>query len=647
MRLRNLCIGVCICIVAAFASSQNTAKNAFELEKMVVTGTRRPVSIRNTPEICLVANREEIASMQAQDVSNILDYLPGLSTEGGTGGGLPFKKTITINGMPVQYSAIMVDGTRLLSSHIHTGVNINMVPPDNIERIELLKSAASAQYGSDALGGVLNIITKKGSQSSTMNFSSRVGSQNTYYSSLSITGPINQYLTHSVYSGWEQSDGLPIQEPSSRVGAFSFKKYHLMDRIDAQVTERFQVAGSVHYFTSEAPFGGEPMDAWLFTPKTELNYAFSPYLKLSGSVYYTQWNNEKNNEFNENTSPEVTFSYSGFKNHILLTGGEFSRRNFTRKMVEEHKQNAAGFFVQDEYLPFSKLTVLTAVRVDAVDNEEAADAGTVFSPKISLLYRPVSPIGLRFSAGRGFRVPTVQDLYETLYGHADDLHFRAGNKNLKPEYATNLSSGIEWNPLSKLNIMVNGYANFIEDMITPVDHGLEDPDDYFPGIGASIDADSVYIYQRENIHRAFVAGGECMFSWNVFKGYKLSVGASLIHNENRDTQEILPYYPGQTFFSKLTGTHSINESVAINGFAGVKATRGRSIWTYKHSGPQKVSLEDYQKVDTGLSLRLINRYELFLAARNILGQEIHMYEDKELLTEGEMLFEGGLKLSVY
>jgi outer membrane receptor protein involved in Fe transport len=294
------------------------------------------------------------------------------------------------------------------------------------------------------------------------------------------------------------------------------------------------------------------------------------------------------------------------------------------------------------------LTLLGAVRYDVVElpGDERAN---VVSPKLSVLVKPVPILRLRASAGRGFRAPTVQDLYETLYGHADDLHFRAGNRDLKPEYSTNLTGGVELVPVHRLSVMVNGYYNTIHDMITPVDKGPQDPDELFPGISADLGLvnSQVYIYQRQNIHKALVTGGELRARFLIHKGYSVEGGFSLVHNENTKTNEILPYYPGKTAFFKFNAAQPVTPKIELSGFAGIKATMDRAIWKYKHDGPQKVDLKDYQKLDAGLGIKFVRRYELYFMARNLLQQEIHMYEDKELLTEGKMLFEGGLKVSVF
>ena len=133
-----------------------------QLQKQIVCASLRETALMKTPAICDVIGEKEISAVSAVRVSDVLKYIPGMNVEQGTGSGSPFKKNVTINGMPNYYNLILVDGMRLLSSHTQTGVDIDMIPASAIERIEIIKDASSSLYGSDALGGVVNIVTKKG-----------------------------------------------------------------------------------------------------------------------------------------------------------------------------------------------------------------------------------------------------------------------------------------------------------------------------------------------------------------------------------------------------------------------------------------------------------------------------------------------------
>ena len=188
-------------------------------------------------------------------------------------------------------------------------------------------------------------------------------------------------------------------------------------------------------------------------------------------------------------------------------------------------------------------------------------------------------------------------------------------------------------------------GNAINNMITPVDHGLEDPTIYFAPEKIPFVTDSlVYIYRRENIHKGMIRGSEIKMLWNIVPGYSFEGGFSLTHNKNKDTGKSLPYYPGKSISLKIKGKQYISHSLKIGGFIGLNATIDRKIWRFKRNAEQQVNLDDYQKLDAGLALCFQNGYELFVNAENLLGQELHLYEDVDFVIEGTYLIRAGLRL---
>lgn len=610
------------------------------MEQVVVTATRNAKLLKNTPDITLVQNFDETQAMGSYQIDDIVEYMPGASSIGGTGSGMPFKRTLSINGMPADYGLILLDGKRVLSSHIHTGANVNILPPEHIERVELVKGAMSAQYGTDGIGGILNIITKKGTDNTNFSFNSYGGSQNTFHSGLSLTGSLNGNIKHSFFSSWDRSNGDPIIKPVFRKGKLAYTKFNLMHQIDANISDALRAGASINYMNIETPYGEDPKAATYFTPGLDLKYRISKDITLHSSSYYSRWKSQKNNELNEIMSPNLIFNYSGFKNHDLLIGSEIIYRNFTRKRVSEHDQYLYGAFIQDEITISPIWDVLVAVRLDKVE-----DINYVISPKISVLSHINERITWRSSIGRGFRAPTVQDLYETLYSHPGNIHFRAGNQNFKPEYSTTLMSGLDWKVKENSSLMFNGYYYSIDNMITPIDHGLEDPTKYFSESQIPFINDSlVYIYRRENIHQGMILGGELKLHWQFLPNYLINCGFSLSHNENKDTGKSLPYYPGQSLTLKLQGHETISEKFAINGFVGLIATMDRKVWRFKHDGEQQIELKNYQKLNAGIDLVFDNNYELFLNVENIMGQRIHLYEDLDFIIEGVPIWRLGLRI---
>lgn len=624
-------------LLGALVSGPTAAPSADsipQLEKMVVTATRKETPLKDVPSISYVADASEISSIGATRSSDALEYIPGVNVEGGTGSGTPFKKNVSINGMPSHYSLILVDGMRLLSSHFHTGADVAMIPAENIERIEVIKDAGSAQYGSDAMGGVVNIITRKGQHAPALRFSTSAGSQRTYRGNISVSGTTGENILHHSYVGWSQTDGLPILKPTHRLGQLDFKNLSVTNRVSASINESNVLSTNINYFTVEQTFRDSRMDSRLFIPQVELTTELDEDASLNTQAYYTRWEGEINNELNEIITPQVNFSYSGLPRQQLLIGGEYNWRQFQRKAVPKHSQHAFGIYIQDELKMSEKIVTLAALRMDMTVNEsdDVKNAGPVFSPKLSALYRPVDMLSFRISAGRGFKAPAVQDLYEQGYGHGFDLRY--GNPDLQPEYSTSGSFGIELNTPIGLSLSLNGFGNLVTDMIALINEGTSDS--------------GYVVYRRQNINEALVGGGEITATYTKAFGKVLlntQTGFSISHNQDRETGEILPYYPGQTFHFKMNPSVNITPQFSLGLFAGLKTGMGRQLWNYKTG--EITDLKDYQKLDAGISAKIFNNYELFCKGSNLLGQEIESYEDLLMVTEGKRTYEFGFRAAAF
>ncbi len=601
----------------------------------VSTPTRRTQLLEDTPEITLVVRDIDIERVSPCDISEVVAYVPGVSVEGGTGSGQPYDKIVSINGLPAHYSLVMMDGARIVSSHWHTGANINIVPPEAVEQVEVVKGAASAQYGSEGLGGALNIITKRGGVNPRTLFTAYGGSRNTQYYSLINNGSVNKDVRYNAFAGWEKTDGDSVLAPAHRLGELGYDKFTLLQNVDADLSDEISAGAQMFYMSSHSSFRGTDYESWLITPKVDLDYAPTENLDIKVSGYYTRWNGEINSEKNEIAETQITLGYGGFADNYLLIGGEYIYRNFRRTSVEEKNQTATGFFFQHEWSP-GKLSLLGAVRYDRVENIDG-----VITPKLTAKYSPVEMMDLRLSIGRGFRAPTVQDLYEESYGHGD--YRREGNPDLKPEYSTGVTGGMEFMPVSRMRIFIDGYYTAMTDMITPIyDH----TEYIIESSETSVDTTELDIYIRQNIHKATIFGGEIKLSYYFFRDFAFEGAFNCTHNENMETGKSLPYYPGMTASAKLSGYESLNSWFGFGGYVGMNFAMGRKVWNWNDVS-EELELEDYIQLDAGLNFKFDDRYEIFGMVDNILSQEIHTYEDLEMITAGIPQFKAGVRLRAF
>lgn len=600
----------------------------------VSTPTRRTQLLKDTPEITMVVRDIDLERISPKSIADAVAYLPGVSIEGGTGSGQPDDKIVSINGLPAHYSIVLMDGARVVSSHWHTGASVNIIPPEAIEQIEVVKGAASAQYGSEGMGGILNIITKRGNRKEKLAFSAYGASRNTQHYSIINGGEVNKSVRYNTFLSWHKTDGDSILKPAHRLGQLGYDKFTMLQSVDSDIAENLVSRAQMFYMASNSEFRGTDYQSWLITPKVEFEYSGIEKLDINLSGYYTQWSSGINGEKNEIAEPKITAGFSGLKDNYIIVGGEWTYRNFARTAVPEKDQTAIGFFMQDEWSPRSKLTLLGAVRFDKVE-----DIDGVLTPKLTAMYRPADKLDFRMSLGRGFRAPTVQDLYEESYGHGS--YRREGNPDLKPEFSTSITGGFEIRPASSLVVLIDGYYTTLTDMITPVYDHMEQIIDSETG-----DTTELAIYVRQNIHDAKVYGGEVKASYNFLRSFILDAAFSYTHNENEETGTCLPYYPGMTASAKLSAFEPLNSWLGVGGFVGGNFASGRKVWNWNNTA-EETELEDYLRLDAGMNIEFRGRYEIFGTAENLLGEEITTYEDAEMITAGIPQFTAGIRIRAF
>lgn len=649
MRLvqKGLVLGVaCVVLIGADMlaqekTAQEKAARNVSLQEIVVTASRREMPLADTPDVIQVIDRKAIEEMKPSKTGDLFEYSTGASVETGTGVGLPNRSVVSINGLPANYTLVLVDGVRLLSEHIHTGQNVESIPLQAIERIEVMRGAASAQYGSGAIGGIVNIVTRKCKDKPEFSVNLGGGSYNTYEGGYALLMPAGDSVRISSFANWEESDGVPLKLPTSRAGHVAYSRLSLLNRVDADLGKDTDVFGSVNYVANTMDFNKgtstEPRwgtaDMILVTPVLGFTHAVSPSLDMAGQVAYSDWDNEASAEKNIFLTPEARAIWKMDKSQTLMAGGDFTRNEFERSKVPSHEQDAYGAYVQHEWAAGDDFSTMAAMRYDKVDGVDAA-----YSPKLSMMYAPVEAARARVSVGRGFHAPTVQELYEEGFGHSGRA-YRFGNPELEPEYSTTYTMGLELQPVQPVEIFLNGYYSDIDDMIVPVYEGpwAQNPD--------------VDVWRRTNIENAEVYGAEAALHWTIASGLGLETGYTWTDSKDKDTGRQLSYRPGSSVYGKLALSHAVSGDLTLMGFVGVKAGFDRAAWNWKPAtgaatdNPDGLTTElaNYTKLDAGISAVIAKNCEVFVKVENILGEDIEYLDDAFTVIDGEPVYRAGVK----
>ena len=603
----------------------------YEMDEVVIIASRKEMLFRDTPDIIQIVNRQEIEELRPSSTGEVIEYTSGVSVETGTGSGFPERSVISVNGLPAHFTLVLVDGIRLITEHIHSGQNLEFIPPGSIERLEIMRGAASAQYGTGAIGGIVNIVTRRCRELWSADFEVITGSYGTYKSNTNLFLPVHDDVQLTSAVSWKQSDGIPLKAPTHRIDNMGFNRMNILQKLDIALGRATKLSGTFAWVGNTMEWRGDNTDSRLIAPVLGISHVIGPSLEFSGRVAYSNWDADLNGEKNVLVEPEAHAIWQMAEHRTLMAGVDYKWNDFDRTAVSAPDQTSYGVFLQHEWSDPDRFALMIAARYDEVD-----DIDDAFSPKLSLMVLPQAEFRLRVSAGRGFHAPTLQELYEEGYGHGGTA-YRFGNPDLEPEYSTTFTAGLEADLPYDVQVMLYGFYNKISDMIVPVYEGPweEDPD--------------INVWRRSNIENAEVFGGEANFRVRMGSGIRVEGGYTVTKNKDLDSGRNLPYSPGSSAHGKLVLSRGLNKSMHVEGLVGIRSAFDREAWNWKpeSEAPEDdasgltTPLADYTKLDAGLTVLFNRKYRMFLKVENILGEDIENLDDVFTVIDGEPVFRMG------
>jgi outer membrane receptor for ferrienterochelin and colicins len=633
-----LCIVLLLCSNATPSWAETPAnldrKDAIELEGVVVTADRREATLKDTPEIIRVVTAEEIRQLNATSTGEILESVAGLTTESGTGSGYAKRSVVSINGLPPQYVLVLVNGQRLLTDHIHSGQNVDLIPPESITRIEIIKTAASAQYGSDAIGGVVNIITRKKVRGAEGKAYGSYGSKRSLNSGMGVVAPVGEGGQFSMFADWDRTDGPDILAPKHRKDKLGYSRISVLNNLDIKLAPYLGANIYFNYFQNSMEWAEDSVYSRLIMPKADFHLNLGKQWRITSTVEYTSWDSEQGSELNELLHPKLFATWTAFEGRNQLTFGGDYRHNWFRRTGLENTMTQWGYgvFAHDALRLNGAWSLSTSIRLDHFE-----ELSPVFSPKAAILYRPIEEIGIRLAASRGFHAPTVQERYEKAYGHGGTA-LRFGNPDLEPETSSAFSLSVEGAPTKRLKLIANTYCHLVDNFIVPKYEGqwAEDP--------------TKDMWVRTNILRAWLYGGELSGKWSPLPWLRLHSGYSYGTNWDEANDQQLKFHPGHSLFGKLDLRLRFATHYQVNLFVKALFRAGRSAWNWKPAegaAPNNeegniTELADYTLLDAGAEFAY-KEYTAFINASNLLSEDIERLDDLLTKLDGTPLIRAGFR----
>ena len=497
-----------------------------KLDEMVVTATGSAKNTLDAPGAVEVITAREIQDLNALTVDQALETAVGLTISKASGR----VKVPAIRGARSKHTLVLLDGRRLAFG-FNDKVDLRQIPTVMVERIEVVRGPASALYGSDALGGVVNIITKKAPEKwagmATAQYGvNRGGEAGEYVGGGFAGGPVTDRfrfllsgeLRHK--DGWDESGKLPDdgfeEEPGFLAGRAVF------DLTDSQTLtagleymENTYIGDQFYEKQAREREGDEERRGYFLRYDARVRDTDQLLVRINRSEYehelgFTPFA-ASGERITEQTTTQAEARYSGLflDSHLITFGAEY-RRDALDDLLTGTRTNKdvdnISVLVQDEIQLLDPLYVLLGIRYD---NHSAF--GGQWSPRGSVIYSLTDHLRLKGSVGQGFRAPSLTELYVTSLRKRGKEVFEA-NPDLKAEKSTNWELGIEGEH-GRFRAGVTGFYNEVEDLVETVFQRTE---------GAGKNKRDIYLYR--NIAEATVKGIE------AGAGVRLPLGFSLDGN---------------------------------------------------------------------------------------------------------------------
>ncbi|WP_200281509.1 TonB-dependent receptor plug domain-containing protein [Rhabdochromatium marinum] len=566
--------------------SLGSAEAEVVLAPISVTATRVETELERIPGAVQVMGRDIIERTDAQRLGDLLELAQGVNlSKRGT------RDTVSIRGFSNEQSLILIDGRRLADEPSQKFA-LDRVTLANVERVEILRGPGSTLYGADALGGVINIVTRRPERNQL--------EVRTRCDRIELDG--SHGCEGDVYGAWAVNDqlalslsGTLIDQPTVELdsGASARDAERFQDgrlSLDWSITDDWRVLASVSQFDADSYFyalgggsgqgsgqgsggqgsGSSARQRW---DDNNRRRDFALDLRYQGAaddgriqLYNSRLDKDRSMRMEnaatlknfdqvrvEKTAIDAHYGWAPLARHWLILGGEYrvedfkgttfrtedevgiARRGGLSKPVSKASIDYWALFMQDQWQLSPRLDLTLGARYDASDQFDSrvtANIGGVYQ----LLQEDERSLRVKARFAQGYRVPTMRDLYVDVDSASVS---RRGNPDLRPEHSNSFDLAIEGR-YREFSARLGGFYNKVQDLIDE------------ESIGKRPDGKPIFRY--ENIGEATLQGIEASFDWAALAD--LSLGLEYMYLDARDdtTDERLEDRPLHRFVTTLDYT---------------------------------------------------------------------------------------------
>ena len=560
---------------------------SFTLDPMVITATRTEMSVKESPSAVEIVSSKKLEETQAKTLRDALKSALGVNVFNDFQG----RSNVSIRGSESRHVLIMVDGKRLggeLSYNSANAWDVDRIRMEDVERVEIIRGPAGALYGSDAMAGVINVITKtpeKNAGSINYEYGWYENGKGAGYKSNVYLQGVEKNVSYKLNAGL--NNNRPYMDPAGSGDEMNF--YGKEQPISLSVGYKFdngnQLSADFSRIKEDNQKGSSsvtvmgPGEVWqnkkstIYNDNKRTDYSLtykgddekqSWIIRAYQSVYDKRY-----------TSQDVTQMFTGGKpgtitvkdpkidtvkrtlsvieghdswhmgdKHYLTAGLEYRRDNSEGTRLKKKGTPVAGgsaynaydeaainytaVYVQDEFKPDEKWLIIPSVRYDYSDK-----FGSEITSRLATTYNAAKDIRVKAVIGQGYKTPTVNELYHFWEMYAANPggsgQFFEGNPDLQPEKSLSYELAVEKDWGDKTTAHLGIFRNDVKDLISSYWTGRftdDDPNSY-PGLGR----DQVMTYR--NVPKATLQGVEFYGSHELGKNIFMNFGYTYLEAKDK------------------------------------------------------------------------------------------------------------------
>ena len=526
-------------------------KSLLNLDEVTVTGTRTEKTVAETPVMTRIVPSEVLQRNDFESMIDVLEYnIPGLrfNTD-------PRGNNIQVQGLENSYILILVDGERL-STTPGGPIDFDRLTTANIKKIEVLKGAASALYGSSAMGMVINIITDIPKRPLEGWAKVRYGKYNDLQLDAGVGMKYKGFYAQTLFNR-TSSDGYDLTPETPE--SFTENPSHHMT-IEEKLGwnnqySRITVKGSLYWGEVENPWESTAPTHYRSLTKTlqvNAEHAFNDRYKLYGTYagdFYTRktvydflYLPDSTNAWSHEQTVRLVDEFKPWDNLVIVKGFEWNgTKNYNKMQYGKEKtirdMDDANLFAQADWMITDRLEGIGGFRYT-----HNSEFGSAFTPKINLMYSPGN-FKIRAGYSRGFKTPGLTELYSDF--NMGSVSHNIGNPDLKAEHSDYFSVSGEYTWQGRLMLTAELYQNTVDNKINSYNVDIEDPK---PGeLGTEL--------RYENVKGVRIRGAEATATYYPVSALLLRTSYAFCDALNKETG------------LQLSGNskHAMNWSASLHG----------------------------------------------------------------------------------